>query len=185
MSRKTDYPVLPVILNRWSSREMSGEEISEAELMALFDAARWAPSSYNGQPWRFIYVKRDDPEWENALALLVEFNQNWAKNAAVLVCTISRKTFTHNGKPCKTHSFDTGASWMSLAIQGLSMDLVVHGMQGFDYKHARAFFEISDEFEVEMMFAVGKPGPEELQKKEELTERNPLSDFVFHKKSGT
>lgn len=185
MKRKTENPVLPEIVNRWSSRMMSGETISDEEFLTLFDAARWAPSSYNGQPWRFIYVKKDDPEWESALKLLVEFNQNWAKDASALVCTISRKTFTHNGKPCKTHSFDTGAAWMALAIQGVSMDLVVHGMEGFDYKQAREFFDISLEYEVEMMFAVGKPGSKELQEKEEITERKPIKEFLWHKKSGT
>ncbi|MDX8431639.1 MAG: nitroreductase family protein [Candidatus Algichlamydia australiensis] len=193
MKRKPEHLILPEILNRWYSRAMNGESISDEELMTLFDAARWAPSSYNGQPWRFIYVKREDPEWEQFLDLLIDFNKNWAKNAGAIICTISRKTFTHNDKPCKTHSFDTGAAWMGLAIQGVSMNLVVHGMEGFSYKRAREILEIPDEYEVEMMIAVGRPGlkeslPEDMQKMEKMSDRNPINSFAMkgkYKKSGT
>jgi nitroreductase len=111
--RKSNYPISSIILNRWSPRAMTGEELSDKELMTLFEAARWAPSSYNNQPWRFIYAKRNSPNWEKFLNLLVSGNQIWAKNAAALVVVISHNNFEHNNKQARTHSFDTGAAWSS------------------------------------------------------------------------
>ncbi|MGH7790937.1 MAG: nitroreductase family protein, partial [Thermodesulfobacteriota bacterium] len=116
--RKPEFDVDEIFLNRWSPRAMSGEEISEAELMSLFEAAKWAPSSFNNQPWRFLYSRRDSENWGLFFNLLAEFNQAWAKNASALIVIISRKTFDHNGKPSRTHSFDTGAAWQNLALQG-------------------------------------------------------------------
>ncbi len=93
MKRKANYPILPLILNRWSPRAMTGEEMTDEELMPLFEAARWSPSSYNNQPWRFIYAKRGTPAWKTFLNLMIEFNQSWTKNAAALVVVVSKKTF--------------------------------------------------------------------------------------------
>ena len=104
--RQSQYDINPLLLHRWSPRAMSGEEISDTELMRLFEAARWAPSSYNGQPWRFIYAKRNSESWDKLFSLMVDFNKSWAKNAAVLVVVISRKNFEHDGKPSVTHQFD-------------------------------------------------------------------------------
>jgi nitroreductase len=126
--RHPGHPILPLLQNRWSPRSMTGEEISEEELMSLFEAARWAPSSYNAQPWRLIYARRDTSHWRKLFDLMVEFNQSWAKDAAVLLVVISRKTFEHNEKPSHTHSFDTGAAWMSLALEASSRGLVAHGI---------------------------------------------------------
>ena len=109
-NRKSEHDIHPLILNRWSPRSMTGEEISDKELMPLFEAARWAPSSYNNQPWRFIYVKRNTKEWQKFFELMGEFNQSWTKNAAALVIVISYKNFDHNSKPSRTHSFDAGAA---------------------------------------------------------------------------
>src|SRR5437667_7210743 len=116
-ARKPTYEVNPLILNRWSPRSFSGEELTDKELFTLFEAARWAPSSYNNQPWRFIYAKKGSKDWRTFLSLLVDFNQSWAKNAAVLVVAASKVTF-NNGKPSRTHSFDTGAAWANFALQG-------------------------------------------------------------------
>ncbi len=116
--RKADYPIDSLFLDRWSPRAMSGESITDEELFTLFEAARWAPSSYNGQPWRMLYAKRETAHWPRFLELLVEFNQTWAKNAAALVVFISKTTFDHNGEPAATHSFDTGAAWENFALQG-------------------------------------------------------------------
>ena len=110
-NRKAAYPIHELILNRWSPRAMSGESISDAELMSLFEAARWAPSSYNSQPWRFIYAKRDTAAWDPLYNLMVQFNKDWTKNAAVLMVIVSRDTFEYNGKPSITHSFCTGSAW--------------------------------------------------------------------------
>lgn len=185
--RKADYPIEKLFLDRWSPRSMSGEPIEKEELFRLFEAARWAPSSYNNQPWRILYARRDTPEWPLFLDLLVDVNKSWAKNAAALVVIISKTTFDHNEKPSITHSFDAGAAWANLALQGASMGLVIHGMQGFDYDRARADLGIPAVFKVEAMVAIGKPGniealPEEIQKREVPNDRRKLSGTAFEGK---
>jgi nitroreductase len=155
--RTADHPVDELFLDRWSPRAMTGEPISPGELLTLFEAARWAPSSYNNQPWRFLYAHRDTPHWQTFFDLLVEFNQSWVKNASALVVLVSSTHFDFNGEPSVTHSFDTGAAWQNLALQGWLKGLVVHGMQGFDYERARAALKIPEGFQVEAMAAIGKP----------------------------
>lgn len=186
-NRKTGYSINPMIQNRWSPRSMTGEPISDEELMSLFEAARWAPSSYNNQPWRFLYAKRDTEQWPLFFNLMGEFNQSWTKNAAVLLVMVSGKFFEHNGKPSVTHSYDTGAAWMSLCLEGSSRGLVVHGMEGFDYAKAQKDLNVPDSFEVLAMAAIGKKAakenlPEELQKREVPSPRKPLKDIIMEGK---
>jgi nitroreductase len=181
--RRPEHAIDKLFLNRWSPRAMSGEPLSNEELMALFEAAKWAPSSYNGQPWRFLYAKRDTADWPLFLNLLVEFNQSWAKNAAVLVAIISRKNFEHNNKPSVTHAFDTGAAWGYLALEGSLRGLVVHGMEGFDYRRASRELQIPSGYEIHAMAAIGKPGRKQdlspdLQKKEAPSDRKQLATLV-------
>jgi nitroreductase len=181
--RKADYPVDPMFLDRWSARGMSGEEIAEYELLTLFEAARWAPSSYNNQPWRILYARRNTPYWPLFFDLLVGFNKTWAKDAAALVVFISKMTFDHNGEPSVTHSFDTGAAWENLALQATLNNLVAHGMQGFDYDKARTVLHIPPDFEVEAMAAIGKPGkrqdlPIGLQEREVPNDRRKLLETI-------
>jgi len=109
--RSSTYKINPVILNRWSPRSMTSEQLSYDELMSLFEAARWAPSSVNVQPWRFIYATRNTGEWKALFNLLVDFNKNWAKNASVLI-VVSKKEFEYNGRVIASvmHQFDTGAA---------------------------------------------------------------------------
>ena len=109
--RKAEYAIEPLLIDRWSPRAMSGEEISREELMRLFEAARWAPSSFNTQQWRALYALRGAAHWQTFYDLLVDANKAWAKNAAALVVFISRKTFDHNDEPSVTHSYDCGAAW--------------------------------------------------------------------------
>ena len=154
--RKPEHVINSIFVNRWSPRAMSGEELSDEELMPLFEAARWAPSSYNEQPWRFIIGKKNTPSWDTLFDLLVEPNQAWAKNAAVLVVVISKKTLSRNEKPNKVHSFDAGAAWENLALQGAHDGIVVHGMGGFDYDKAQQVLAIPDDYQVEAMIAIGK-----------------------------
>src|SRR6266705_2322062 len=97
--RKADYPIESLFVRRWSPRAMSGEPITEKEMLTLFEAARWAPSTYNEQEWRFLYARRESEHWPVFFHLLMEANQAWCKNAAVLVVVLARKTFTKNGKP--------------------------------------------------------------------------------------
>ena len=155
--RKPDHEISSMIVERWSPRAMSGEAISESELLSLFEAARWAPSSSNLQPWRFLYSRKGDEHWDTYFGLLAEGNQVWAKNAAVLILIVSKKT-GHKDRPNRTHSFDAGSAWENLALQGSMMGLVVHAMAGFDYERAREELEIPEEYQIEAMVAVGKPG---------------------------
>ena len=185
--RKPTHEINNLILNRWSPRSMSGEEINDNDMMSLFEAARWAPSSYNNQPWRFIYAKRNSASWEKFFNLLVDGNKVWTKNASVLVVIVSRKNFEHNEKPSITHQFDTGAAWENLAIEATSRGLVTHGMQGFDYDKARKELEIPDGFDVMAMIAIGKKAPREnlpseLQKIEFPNDRKPLSEIIMEGK---
>ncbi|MDT7779777.1 MAG: hypothetical protein QOC99_2289 [Acidobacteriota bacterium] len=182
-SRKAEYPIEELFLDRWSPRALSGETIDEKELLTLFEAARWAPSSYNNQPWRMLYARRDTEHWPLFLGLLVEGNRAWAKDAAALVLFVSKETFDFNGQPYPTHSFDTGAAWENLALQATLKGLVTHGMQGFDYERARTELNIPEGFRVEAMAAVGRPGdpatlPEEMKKREAPSDRKPLAEII-------
>jgi len=184
VNRKTEYPVNNIFPERWSPRAMSGEEIDREELMSLFEAARWAPSAYNNQPRRFIYAKNGTPEWDKMFSLLVEFNQLWVKKASFLVLVLSQNIFEHNEMSNLTHSFDVGAAWMNIVLQGSINGLIVHGMSGLNYEKARTFFNISKEYNIEMMFAVGKPGkiedlPPEMQERELPSDRKKIEEFVF------
>jgi nitroreductase len=186
-SRKTSCPIDKIFTSRWSPRAMSGEKIEDSELMTLFEAARWAPSSNNNQPWRFLYAKRDTKYWETYFNLLAEGNKRWAGNAAVLLVVVSKKTFDYNGKPSITHSFDTGAAWENLALQGSRLKLVVHGMQGFDYEKARKELEVPEEYNIEAMVAIGKSGrkedlPEDLMKREIPSDRKSIEQIIMEGK---
>lgn len=181
--RQAAHPIDTVFLDRWSPRAMTGEAISREELLVLFEAARWAPSSYNNQPWRILFACRDSEHWPLFLGLLVVTNQVWASQAAALLVFVSKTTFDHNGKPARTHSFDAGAAWENLALQGTLRGFVVHGMQGFDYERAKTELEIPDEYQVEAMVAVGRPGapeslPEKLQAIEAPNDRRPLERTI-------
>lgn len=188
-NRKPTYAINPLILNRWSPRAMTGEELKDEEFLPLFEAARWAPSSNNNQPWRFIIAKRGTLEWVTLFGLMGEFNRAWTKNASVLVVVISKNTFDHNNKLARTHSFDTGAAWVSLAIESASRGLVAHGMEGFDYDKAKAELAIPADHSVEAMVAIGKLGkkedlPKELQEREVPSDRKPLADLLYKGKFG-
>jgi nitroreductase len=180
--RRAAHAVDPIFVDRWSARAMSGEPITEAELLLLFEAARWAPSSGNFQPWRMLYARRDTPHWPLFFDLLADGNRRWAQHGAALVLFIS-KTLLDDGRPCITHSFDTGAAWENFALQAFARGLVVHGMQGFDYARARELLQIPAAYHVEAMAAVGKPGdrqslPENLRAREQPSDRRPLEQTV-------
>lgn len=183
-NRKPNHPINPLIAGRWSARAMTGEPLSNSEIASLFEAARWAPSAYNNQPWRFLFAKQNTPHWDLFFNLLVPFNQQWCAKASVLGISLARKTFFHNNKPSRTHAYDTGAAWALLSIEGASRNLIVHGMEGFDYAKARLTLHIPDEYEVLAMFAIGKPGPKEnlppeIQAKEMPSPRRPIEEFAF------
>ncbi len=181
--RKPEHKVNKIFINRWSPRAMSGEEITNEELMTLFEAAKWAPSSYNNQPWRFLFAKRNTENWDLFFNLLAEGNKLWAKNAAVLIVIISKTTFDYNNKPLKTHTFDSGAAWENLALQTSLKGLVAHGMEGFDWERAKKELNIPDDYKVEAMAAIGKPGkkedlPEKIREGEVPSSRKKISEIA-------
>jgi len=181
--RRAEYPVDPQFLDRWSPRAMSGEAISREQLMSLFEAARWAPSSYNAQPWRMLYALRASEHWPTFFGLLVAGNQAWVKNAAALVLFVSKRINDRTGQPSISHSFDTGAAWGYFALQGSLLGLVVHGMQGFDYARAQRELRIPEDFRIEAMIAVGRPAPRDtlpsgLQEREYPSDRRRLDETV-------
>ncbi len=188
-NRETKFNVSEIFLNRWSQRAMNGENIGDEDLMTIFEAARWAPSSFNSQPWRFIYAKKDDSEWNDLFDLLFEKNKLWAKNASALIVILSRKNFEHNNQLSRTHSFDTGAAWQNLALQASMNGFIAHAIGGFDYEKAQNQLNIPEEFSVEAMVAIGKPGnkedlPLELQEREKQSDRNALSEIIIKGKYG-
>lgn len=162
---------------------MTGEPISEAELMSLFEAARWAPSTYNEQEWRFLYARRDTPDWKIFFELLAEGNQEWCSRAALLSVVLAHKVFQRNGKPNPVHVFDAGLAYENLALQGSVMGLVIHGMQGFDFEKARSVLGVPPDFAVVAMFAVGRPGdpdqlPEDYRAIEKPSGRKHVREFI-------
>jgi nitroreductase len=163
---------------------MSGEELTDDDLMALFEAARWAPSSYNNQPWRFIYAKRNTEGWNNFFNLLAEGNKTWAKDSAALVVLISHKNFEFNEKPSVTHQLDAGAAWENLALEACFRGFVTHGMEGFDYQRARQELGIPENYDVMAMIAIGKRGskenlPPKFREMEFPNDRKPLNEIVM------
>ncbi len=179
--RKPAYPIHSLFVDRWSPRAMSGEALSETELMTLLEAARWAPSCGNFQPWRFLYARRDTDFWPAFLDLLNPSNKVWAARAGALVVVISRTQFDGDGRACVTHSYDSGAAWQNLALQAWLSNLVAHGIAGFDYERARRVLRVPAAYAVEAMIVLGHPGNaaelgELLQKREQPSTRRPLAE---------
>ena len=178
--RRPRRPIEALLYRRWSPRAMSGEALGDEEVETLFEAARWAPSCFNEQPWRFLFARRDGPHWQDFFDLLAEGNRRWAGNAALLVVVVSRRTFEHRDAASRTHYFDTGAAWQCLALQGSALGLVVHAMAGFDHEAARAKLAIPGNYRVEAMIAAGRPGraedlDERLRARERPSDRKPSS----------
>ena len=187
-TRHSDYPIDPVFLERWSPRAFSAETIAEHELLGLFEAARWAPSSYNSQPARFIYGRRGTPAFDKLLGILNEFNQSWAKTAAALVIVVSNSLMRPPGQdkdvPSHCHSFDAGAAWMSFALQATRQGWYTHGMVGLDFDRAFAELDVPQGYRVEAAIAVGRLGdkatlPDFLQAREQPSDRQPLTALAM------
>lgn len=183
--RKTDYPIDSQFTNRWSPRAFSKEEISNETLMTGFEAARWAPSSGNSQPWHFVYSRRGTSSWEQFTQFLVEGNRVWADKAAALIVVLSRKEYKRGDKIIKSdnQSFDTGAAWMSFALELNKLGWYTHGMAGIVNQKIVSELGITEGFNVECMVAVGKIGdknelPEHLRSRELQSDRKPAKKFV-------
>jgi nitroreductase len=182
----TEFPIHELIANRWSPRAFSDKSISPDDLRSLFEAARWAPSSNNEQPWAFLVATRDDQEnFGKAVLPLVEFNANWAKHAFVLGYAVSELAFAKNNTPNRNAHYDTGAAMALLSTEATARGLMVHQMAGFDPDTAREVFEIPSGWEAIAAFAIGYPGdaaslPEPYRSRETAPRsRKPTRDFVM------
>ena len=187
--RQADHPVDPLFLERWSPRAFDGSDLPEEDLHTIFEAARWAPSAFNSQPWRFLYAHRHDPDWQRFLGLLIPWNQAWAHSASVLIYILSDTmpmTDRKTGEPASssTHSFDAGAAWASLALQATRMGYHAHGMSGIQYDLARAELAIPDRYRLNAACVIGRIGDpaildEKLRARETPSGRKPLSEIAF------
>jgi nitroreductase len=193
IARQTDHAVDPQFVERWSPRAFTGEALDDATLWKLFEAARWAPSASNIQPWRFIYGRKGTPAFATLLEGLVPFNQTWAANASVLIAVLSAKQNVPAGKTEPQanpwHSFDAGAAWGQLALQAHLLGLHTHGMGGFVGDKLRASLGVPDDFAIEAVVAVGRLGdkaqlPEALQAREVPSSRRPVAESVAEGKFG-
>jgi nitroreductase len=187
-ARQADHPIDPLFLDRWSPRAFDQAEMPEADLHTMFEAARWAPSAFNTQPWRFLYARRGDPEWPLFLDLLIPWNQGWAHSASALIYVLSDSypTLGRDGEPkeAPTHSFDAGAAWASLALQAARMGYFAHGMSGIQIDRARTELGVPERVRIEAAVAVGRVGDpdildEKLRAREFPSDRKPLAAFVF------
>ena len=186
-SRRADFPVAVQFLDRWSPRAFTEEPMTQADLMGVLEAARWAPSSSNVQPWRFAYSLRGDEHWAGYVSVLNENNQRWARRAAALVVLLSsRFVVAPNGEASvsRTHAFDTGCAWGFLALQAHLSGWAAHAMAGFEAERARALIGVPMSYTIEAVVALGRQGtvdvlPMGLQPRELPSQRRPLVDSVF------
>jgi nitroreductase len=182
----TGFPVHDLIRDRWSPRAFATKPVEPAALASLFEAARWAPSSSNEQPWAYLVATKEDGEnYAKTLSVLVEFNASWAKDAPVLVLAVAGLKFHANGTPNRNAFYDTGAATALLSVEATDRGLAVHQMAGFDPAKAKQVFEIPEDWEPIAAIAIGYPGdPESLTQKLRDREvaprtRKPLSEFVM------
>ncbi len=187
-----DHPIHPLIAERWSPYGYADRSLTEEDLRSLFEAARWAASSMNEQPWRFIVATRQQPEaFTRLLTCLVEGNRDWAAHVPVLVLTAAKKTFARNGKPNVTAWHDVGLAAATLTLEATSRGLVVHQMRGILPDQAREVYGIPDDYDVVTAIAIGYPGSAD-ELSEKLRDRDlrartrkPLRDLVFGDRWGT
>ena len=186
--RIADFPIDAMFLERWSPRAFTGEIMSQDELFTMLEAARWAASSYNAQPWRFVYARRGTAQFDPLLSLLTDANKSWAKDASALVIMASNSLMRPPGSdhdvPSHTHSFDAGTASGYFALQANKMGWYVHGMIGFDREQAVANLRVPPGYRVEAAFAVGRRAdkaklPATLQAREQPNQRKPLSETAF------
>jgi nitroreductase len=191
-ARIPDHPVDPLFPARWSPRAFAADTITEAELLTLFEAARWAPSSMNVQPWRFVWGLRGDDGFAAIADALLPFNRDWAQHAAALVAIASRTTraTADQGEvPNGSHAFDAGAAWAHLALQAHLGGWVTHAMGGFDAAKAAASLHLPAGHALHAVVAIGRQGdpamlPEALRAREAPNGRMPVADFARHASFG-
>jgi nitroreductase len=184
-------PIHELIARRWSPRAFDSRAVEPEKLRTLFEAARWAASSYNAQPWHFIVATKNDPEnFKKVLDSFVEFNQGWAKHAPVVAVSVAGLTMPNDGSTNRHAFHDVGAAAATLALQATALGLQIHQMAGILPEKAREIFSIPPEYEAVAGFAIGYPGessslPDPLRQREQAArERKPASSFVFTGKWG-
>jgi Nitroreductase len=187
MTGRTAHPKIEkLIIDRWSPRAFDGSDMPQEDLDVIFEAAGWAPSAYNVQPWTFLYARKGDANWDLLLSQLIEFNQGWAQNASALVFVVSAVNSTGpDGKtaPNHSHSFDAGAAWMLAALQAQSMGYHTHGMSGLKFGEAETALGIPADHRLEAAFVIGRQAPKEtlpefLQEREVVSDRKPVSEIT-------
>ena len=171
-------------VNRWSPRSMSGQALSKDQMAGLVEAARWSPSCFNLQPWRFIYSLKDDDYWEKFLGLLIDVNRLWVERAGAIVILLSIDRPSESEDLSPTAAFDTGSAWMSLALQAQTMGLVSHAMWGFHHEAVAEVINMPSNMSARAMIAIGYPGdpadlPEKYQDREFPSSREPLESLMF------
>ena len=188
----TDHPISELLADRWSPYAFDNRLVPEADLRSLFEAARWAPSSYNEQPWNYIVATRDNPQqFQQLLSCLVDANQVWAKAAPVLALCVVSLRFARNGKDNRAAVHDLGLAAGNLVLEATARGLVVHQMIGILPDKARTLYEIPDGYEAWTAMAIGYRGdptslPDPLRERELAPrQRKPLHEFVFSEKWGT
>lgn len=186
MTGRIAHPkVEKLIVDRWSPRAFDGSEMPQEDLDVIFEAAGWAPSAYNVQPWTFLYAHKGDENWDLLLSGLVEFNQSWAKDASVLVYVVSDKYMRSDkgNSENHSHSFDAGAAWALAAIQAQAMGYHTHGMTGLKFGEVEQLLGIPDDHRLEAAFVIGRAAgkerlPDYLQEREVPSTRKPVSEIT-------
>ncbi|MCM2475026.1 nitroreductase [Rhizobium sp. CG5] len=191
VSRSADHPIEDFFTARWSPRAFTAETVSEPELLGLLEAARWAPSGLNAQPWRFVYSFRGEVEFDAILASLWTGNQVWAKNAAALIAVAAKTTLIPPGADKEivnpSYGFDAGAAWGYFAIQAHLNGWSSHAMGGFDAERAAEAIAMPDGYAMQVVIAVGKRAsaetlPEVLRNRETPSPRRPITESAFRGK---
>jgi nitroreductase len=183
-ARTAEVPVLGTFVARWSRRALSSRPIPEDAVRALFEAARWAPSASNSQPWLFVF-NDDEESLARARPLVSERNRAWADRAPLLVFVFARRQHPETGKPLRTGAFDTGAAWFALALQAQAQGLSTRAIGGMDHERAYDVLGVPrDEFESMAAIAVGYPGapdelPADFAAREVPSARRSTSTFAF------
>jgi nitroreductase len=187
LGRQAGHGIEELFLDRWSSRAYTDDAIPEDELLSLLEAARWAPSAYNAQPWKFVYALRGEGGWANVLGALVPFNQGWAGKAAALIVVASATHSTPAGggepRPNPSHAFDTGTAWGFLALHAHLRGWSAHAMSGIDKDAAKTAAKLPEGYEVHAVVAIGRRGdpaslPDGLRERETPNGRNPLESVA-------
>ncbi len=187
---QTEVPIHGLIAKRWSARAFSTRSVEKTKLLSILEAARWAPSSRNEQPWRYIVFTEGNPDkLKEAQSVLLEIN-SYAKRAPILICAMAKKSYTDNGNHNRLHLHDLGAANENMFLESFNQGLIMHEMGGFNREKARDLFRISDEYEVGIMIAIGYQDthnilPDRYKEKALMPrERKPLSEIVFLEEIG-